>query len=44
MNAQDVNQDANVVMLKMLSATIGYSLGIGVTFSTAIVALVALLQ
>jgi hypothetical protein len=37
-------QDANVAMLKMLSATIGYSLGIGVTFSSAIIAVVALLQ
>lgn len=37
-------QDANVTMIKMLSETIAYSLGIGVTFSTAIVALVALLQ
>jgi hypothetical protein len=37
-------QDANVAMLKMLSATIGYSLGIGVTFSSAIIAFVALLQ
>jgi hypothetical protein len=44
MNAQDVNQDASMAMLKMLSATIGYSLGIGLTFSSAIVALVALLQ
>ena len=44
MNVQDVNQDASMAMLKMLSATIGYSLGIGVMFSTAIVALVSLLQ
>jgi hypothetical protein len=33
-----------MAMIKMLSATIGYSLGIGVTVSSAIIALVALLQ
>jgi hypothetical protein len=37
-------RDANLAMLKMLSATIGYSLGIGVTFSSAIIAIVTLLQ
>jgi hypothetical protein len=37
-------QDVNVTMLKVLSATIVYSLGIGVTFSSAIVAVVALLR
>jgi uncharacterized membrane protein len=41
----DMNsKDADVVMLKMVSATIGYALGIGVTFSTVIIVLVALLQ
>lgn len=37
-------KDADVAMVKMVSATIGYSLGIGVTFSTAIIGVVALLQ
>ncbi len=37
-------RDANLAMFKMLSATIGYSLGIGVTFSSAIIVIVTLLQ
>ena len=37
-------QEVHVTMLKMISATIAYSLGIGVTFGTAIVAAAALLQ
>ena len=36
--------DVHINMLKMLSATVVYSLGIGLTFSTAIVAVVAILQ
>jgi hypothetical protein len=37
-------QEMHFGMLKMLSATVGFSLGVGLTFGTAIVALAAMLQ
>ena len=37
-------QEVHVVMIKMLSATVAYSLGIGLTFGSAIVAVAAMLQ
>jgi hypothetical protein len=36
--------EANVNMLKMVSATFAYSLGIGLTFGSALVAVVAILR
>ena len=40
MNAQDMH----LGMLKMLSATLAFSVGVGVTFSTVIVAVAAILS
>ncbi len=37
-------QEVHVTMLKMVSATIAYSMGISLTFASAIVAVAALLQ
>jgi len=37
-------QEVHMTMFKMLSATIVYSLGISLTFGSALVALAALLQ
>jgi hypothetical protein len=36
--------DRHVVMLKLLSATLGLSLGLGVTFGSALAALVVILR
>jgi len=37
-------QEVHVTMLKMVSATIAYSLGISLTFGGALVAVAAILQ
>lgn len=37
-------QEVHVTMFKMMSAMVAYSLGIGLTFGSAVVAVVALVQ